>query len=138
VVVAAFLHHRGEVLLARRASTKTIAPGKYHLPGGHVEFGEHPTDALVRELREELSIETIVREPLWVFHYTWDASHTVGIVFRVPLPVERTALRWYTADLDGCEWVREEELEKYLSRDDDNFLAALAGFEQLRRLADHR
>ena len=35
---AAFLHDRGEVLLAKRAASKAIAPGKYHLPGGHVEF----------------------------------------------------------------------------------------------------
>jgi hypothetical protein len=71
-----------------------------------------------------------------VFHYTWNATHTVGVVFRVPLPVERDALRWDTTDLAGCVWVREEELEKYLVRDDYNFHAALAGFEQLLRLND--
>jgi 8-oxo-dGTP diphosphatase len=64
VVAAAFLHHRREVLLAQRASTKSIAPGKCHLPGGHVEFGEHPATALARELREELAIETVAHEPL--------------------------------------------------------------------------
>ncbi len=134
VVVAAFLHDRDEVLLARRAAGKAIAPGKYHLPGGHVEFGEDPAAALARELREELDIEVVVREPLWVFHYAGGESHTVGIVFRVPLEGGRDRLRWDPADIEGCVWVREEELGEYLARDDHNFQAAMAGFEQLRRM----
>src|SRR4051794_40893959 len=40
IVVAGFILDHGQVLLAKRATTKTLAPGKYHLPGGHVEFGE--------------------------------------------------------------------------------------------------
>jgi 8-oxo-dGTP diphosphatase len=133
VVVAAFLHDRDEVLLARRAATKRIAPGKSHLPGGHVEFGEHPADALARELREELAIDVAVGEPLWVFHYPFEDSHTVGIVFRVPLPGTREALRWDSTDLETCYWVKEIDLGKYLERGDHNYLAALAGFAQLRR-----
>jgi mutator protein MutT len=134
VVVAAFLHDQGEVLLARRALGKSIAPGKYHLPGGHVEFGEHPAAALARELREELAIEVVVGEPLWVFDYTWGEDHTVGIVFRVPLAGSRDRLRWDTADLEECVWVREEKLGDYLRERDHNWHAARAGFGQLRHI----
>ena len=133
VVAAAFLHDGDEVLLARRAAGKAIAPGQCHLPGGHVEFGEHPAAALVRELREELGIVAAVREPLWVFHYAWETSHTVGVVFRVPLPGDRTSLRWDSADLADCVWVKEDALSNYLLPEDHNFLAARAGFAQLRR-----
>jgi 8-oxo-dGTP diphosphatase len=133
VVVAAFLHDRQEVLLARRAASKAIAPGKYHLPGGHVEYGEHPADALRRELREELNIEVVVQEPLWVFHYLWGPHHTVGVVFRVPLPGERSSLTWDTSDLDECLWVPEEALRAFLTQEDYNLQAALAGFERLRQ-----
>jgi mutator protein MutT len=136
VVVAAFLHDGDEVLLARRAATKRIAPGKSHLPGGHVEFGEHPVEALARELREELAIDVVVEEPLWVFHYPFEDSHTVGIVFRVPLPGSREALHWDSTDLETCSWVKEIDLGNYFDRDDHNYLAALAGFAQLRR-AEH-
>jgi mutator protein MutT len=86
IVVAAFLHDQNEVLLARRASGKIIAPGKYHLPGGHVEFAEHPVSALMRELREELKIEVMVCEPLWIFHYMWRFNHTVGILLECLFP----------------------------------------------------
>jgi 8-oxo-dGTP diphosphatase len=132
VVVAAFLHDRGEVLLARRATTKTIAPGKYHLPGGHVEFGEHPAEALKREVQEELGIAVSVEEPLWVFSYLWGPEHTVGVVYRVELGVARSQLRWTGDDIAECVWVPPERLGQYLPPDDHNFQAALAGFERLR------
>jgi 8-oxo-dGTP diphosphatase len=134
VVVAAFVHDGAEVLLAKRASGKAIAPGRYHLPGGHVEHGEHPAAALARELREELGIEAVVREPLWVFHNVWGPSHTVGVVFRVPLEAERQSLRWDVTDLEEYVWVGEVDLGDYLSQDDHNLQAARAGFAQLRRL----
>lgn len=132
VVVAAFLHHQGEVLLARRPATKRIAPGKYHLPGGHVEHGEHPAVALARELHEELDIRVQVGEPLWVFSYLWDTVHTVGIVYRVELKEAREHLRWDIDDIETCMWVNEEQLGEHLSKDDHNFEAAVAGFARLR------
>jgi mutator protein MutT len=136
VVVAAFLHDKNEVLLAKRAPGKIIAPGKYHLPGGHVEYAENPASALARELREELKIDVLVCEPLWVFHYIWKSNHTVGIVFRVPLPQKfgRESLKWETNDIENCIWVREDALGNFLSPEDHNCVAALAGFEQLRRI----
>lgn len=45
----------GRILLARRA--KEPYAGWWEVPGGFVELGEHPTEAAVREVREELGIE---------------------------------------------------------------------------------
>jgi 8-oxo-dGTP diphosphatase len=133
VVVAAFLHDAGEVLLAKRPGTKAIAPGKFHLPGGHVEFGEHPADALARELREELAVVVKVGVPVWVFSYVWGMDHTVGIVYEVKLQTERNQLRWDPSDLEECVWVSESRLGEYLQPDDHNYLAAVAGFELVRK-----
>mgnify|MGYP000055672530 CR=1 FL=1 len=55
VVVAALLGPRG-ILLCRRNPTAEAYPGKWDLPGGHIEGGESAEQALVRELREELGI----------------------------------------------------------------------------------
>lgn len=47
----------GRILLERRPDDARVTPGVWDLPGGHVEPGETPARALVRELREELGIE---------------------------------------------------------------------------------
>ncbi len=54
--------HDDEVLLVR-ASSRSDVPGTWWLPGGGVEFGEHPEDAVVREVREETGLDVEVAGP---------------------------------------------------------------------------
>lgn len=57
VAAAALVDPDGRVLVAQRPAGKSMA-GLWEFPGGKVESGETPEEALVRELREELGIET--------------------------------------------------------------------------------
>lgn len=57
VVAAALINGDGRVLLAERPADKNMG-GLWEFPGGKVQPGETPEAALVRELREELGIET--------------------------------------------------------------------------------
>lgn len=56
MVSAGWIEFAGRVLLGERASTRTLYPGVWELPAGHLEEGETGTQALVRELEEELGI----------------------------------------------------------------------------------
>lgn len=57
VAAAALIDDQGRVLLAKRPEGKSMA-GLWEFPGGKVEKGENPEFTLMRELKEELSIET--------------------------------------------------------------------------------
>ena len=59
VVAAALVDAEGRVLLQQRAPERSMA-GLWEFPGGKVEMDELPEAALVRELEEELGIETQV------------------------------------------------------------------------------
>ena len=59
--------------------------GKIDLPGGFVEVGEHPRDALVREAREELGVEVEVEErPMLLAIHTYgaDGEYVLAMGFR--------------------------------------------------------
>jgi len=62
-VVAAVIEHEGKILACRRRPEKA-AGGKWEFPGGKLEKGETHSEALVREIREELSISIEVIAPL--------------------------------------------------------------------------
>jgi mutator protein MutT len=60
-IVAALVVDDARVLLCHRCADRQWYPEVWDLPGGHVEAGETPASALVRELREELGI--LIDEP---------------------------------------------------------------------------
>jgi 8-oxo-dGTP pyrophosphatase MutT (NUDIX family) len=62
-VVAALLIRDGRVLLGLRAAHRRSAPGCWDLIGGHVEPGETPAEALVREVLEELGVSALGATP---------------------------------------------------------------------------
>ena len=63
-VTAAVIGKDDKILIAKRRLGRTLG-GKWEFPGGKIEPGETPRQALARELREELAIEA---EPDGEFH----------------------------------------------------------------------
>jgi 8-oxo-dGTP diphosphatase len=60
-IVAALLVRDGRVLLCHRSTGRRWFPDVWDLPGGHIDPGETPIEALVRELEEEVGIS--IKEP---------------------------------------------------------------------------
>ena len=68
VVVPILRDGEGRVLLCRMPPHRGVFPGQWGLPGGGVEPGERPEEALAREVREELALELTDAKPLFFSH----------------------------------------------------------------------
>ena len=110
VVAVALVDADGRVLLARRPPGKAMA-GLWEFPGGKVAAGETPEAALIRELREELGIDTheSCLAPLTFASHAYESFHLL-----MPLYVCRT-WRGTPHPHEGQElaWVRPQALRDY-------------------------
>lgn len=64
--VKALIEDEGKLLVLKVETGKDFY---WILPGGKVEYGEHPLDALDRELKEELSVEAEISSPVGMYHF---------------------------------------------------------------------
>lgn len=110
VAACALVDADGRVLIAQRPQGKIMA-GLWEFPGGKVEDGESPEETLIRELREELGIETkeACLAPLTFASHDYQDFHLV-----MPLFVCR---RWQGLakgrEGQALKWVRPTELRQY-------------------------
>lgn len=84
--VAIIFDSINKVLLVRRNEPRaTHAHNKWSFPGGGMKFGEHPKDAVIREVKEEigLNIKLLSDEPFIVSHL-FDPEQVHAILFAYP------------------------------------------------------
>lgn len=74
------LIQRGDSFLALRTDAEGSEP-RWGLPGGRIEPGERPEEALHREVMEETCLEIEIHDPVGVFHFTWNGTQIVPTVF---------------------------------------------------------
>ena len=101
VSAVALIDVDGRVLLAQRPEGKSMA-GLWEFPGGKVELGETPEAALIRELQEELGIDTWASclAPLTFASHSYDDFHLMMPLFAcrkwegTPQAREGQTLKW--------------------------------------------
>ena len=101
VVACALVDADGKVLVAQRPAGKPMA-GLWEFPGGKLHAGEAPEAGLIRELREELGIDTEASclAPLTFASHAYDGFHLLMPLFVCRVwrgqvaPREGQALRW--------------------------------------------
>jgi 8-oxo-dGTP diphosphatase len=106
VVAAALIDGEGQILVQKRPPGRPMAD-LWEFPGGKVESGETPEDALVRELWEELSIrvEPPALTPICFASEPLGPRHLVLLLYLirqwegVPVPVHASALQWLMPEM---------------------------------------
>jgi 8-oxo-dGTP diphosphatase len=116
-VVAAFIVKEGKILICQRTKYQPL-PLKWEFPGGKIETGEQPRDALRRELDEELGIDASIGEEKARIRHTYQNGGSVELRFYM--------VEDYKGEIENrifrdVRWINPAELPDY------DFLAADAG-----------
>lgn len=110
VSAVALIDPDGRVLLAQRPAGKSLA-GLWEFPGGKVEQGETPEIALIRELQEELGIDTWASclAPLTFASHSYDDFHLLMPLFAC----RKWAGTPQAREGQALQWVRPNDLRNY-------------------------
>lgn len=107
-VVAAIIYsvHRPRQILISKRSAHRHQGGLWEFPGGKIEAGETPYQALVRELGEELGIDVTAAQPFLQLSHSYSDRQVQLDIWSV------TAFRGQPMGREGqeCRWVAEAEL----------------------------
>lgn len=110
IVVGAVVVDKGKVLAAQRSQSMSL-PGMWEFPGGKIEQGESPRDALVREMQEELLCTVEIGEQVASTRHEYDFGFVTLTTFYsrlvegTPRLTEHSEIRWIdAAELDSVEW----------------------------------
>jgi 8-oxo-dGTP pyrophosphatase MutT (NUDIX family) len=113
VGVHGVIANRGRLLVLRRADTMSYKPGSWDLPGGHLALGESTEDCLLRETKEETSLDVAIDGLLGLHNMIGDPYMQVLYACRLTVyqsvklrPYEHTESRWVTpAELEAMDLI---------------------------------
>jgi 8-oxo-dGTP diphosphatase len=125
VVVAGLLRRDGLVLITQRKTGSSHAL-KWEFPGGKVEPGETPRQALRRELREELDIGAEIGGEVERYSFGYPGKRPIQLIF---FWIDRWQGEPVNRVFENIQWVRPPELASYdfLEGDRDFVLRVAAG-----------
>ena len=112
-VVAAIIRNEGKIFATQRGYGEW--KDWWEFPGGKIEPGEMPEEALKREIREELSTEINVEEFFYTVEYDYPKFHLTMHCFLCSLLSEALHLNEH----ESAKWLRKNELNsvKWLPAD---------------------
>lgn len=131
ITACAFIYNNGKVLVGKRAETKQHFPGKWELPGGHIEFGETIREGLIRELLEEYNINIELDKLYSEFTWVGGNEHVIEVLYIAHMVNPNQKITMNEKELSDFAWITEKEVDTYFADNDDEGKAVKKGFEAI-------
>lgn len=132
ITACVLLHHEGKALIGKRAETKQFFPGKWELPGGHVEWGETVEQSLKRELLEEFGIDIALEKIYHEFTWIGEDEHVIEVLYTAHLIDPNQKIIMNADELSDYKWITQSEIDTYfVDNNDPEKLAVQKGFQAL-------
>lgn len=114
ITVKGIVVFNNQVLLMKRVRPSTDGLGYWELPGGGLEYGETPNQALIRELKEETGLDIDIVKPAYTFTKIRDDYQTVGIGY-LCIPKHNNVV--ISDEHTEYRFCHEEEAKQLLAKD---------------------
>lgn len=109
-VVGAIIIDNSKILCAQRGPSKAL-PYKWEFPGGKIESGETPQQALIREINEEMNCKIEIGEQVehTVYEYDFGIVHLTTFYCKLiegkPILTEHVSIKWLLpSELESLDW----------------------------------
>lgn len=124
-------NHKGEILLQKRSMKKDVAPGRWDTSvGGHVDPGESPEAAALREMKEELGVECSIE---FLHSYIHSNPYETELVYTFQAVMEG-GFNFNPDEIEGIGFWGLDEIEKSSGKQilSDNFEHEIATYLKMR------
>ncbi len=113
ITVKAIVIYRRKILILKKVKPSTDGLGFWELPGGGIEYGETPQEALIRELKEETDLDIKIIKPVYTFTAIRPQYQTVGIGFLTIPTHDQVKI---SEEHTEYKFIEYEELRDYLDQ----------------------
>jgi len=124
IAAGILINDENQVLICQRKED-TSHPLKWEFPGGKIEEGETPREALRRELVEELAVDIQIDDELVEYDYTYPNGRTVNLTFYTITDYLPEPMNLTFADI---QWIDIADLDEYDFLDGDQSVINLLQF----------
>lgn len=102
----------GEILVLQRSNNAPHQPGKWDIPGGRIDPGESPFEALERECIEEAGINVTIGKPIGVNHFTRDDGQVIVMIIFYCVPIDEHVTT--SDEHEQYQWVDHNQARELL------------------------
>ena len=129
ITVKAIVIYHQKILILKRVRPSSDGLGYWELPGGGLEYGETPHEALIRELKEETGLDIKIIKPVYTFTAIRPDYQTVGIGFLTIPTNDHVQLSHEHTDY---QFVSSTELLQYIDKKIyDDIIMTLKEYESM-------